>query len=348
MGFKEGCFKHMIKVFRKIRQKILTQNKMSQYFFYAIGEIILVVIGILIALYINNANEKRINKEKIITILKEIQVDLVTDIAESISLFDRFKEADSIQDIILNNKYTYEDYKSGKFELLELYYDSHEVQTNGYDNLMRNIDNIPEAYKTLLKDLKHLYVVDKSYLDASNKRIQKTVYENIDNYYHQKWAQQLNLGNFTDEAIDYYLNDIGHKNQVLSYMNDYRWVFRQSQHFRIDAINAYKAIAKIVKNEDSIPEIVSFKLNDSTLLDKIKGHYKLKEGTREWSNNLGITIKDGLLLINFERFSNAKCYFLKNRMFHIDDIIFDFDKIESGEFTISGNIQGKATFAKID
>ena len=213
---------------------------------YALGEILLVVIGILIALNINNSNEKRKNKEKITSILFEIQKDLETDITESVYIFESFRRADSIQDLILNNKYKLEDYKSGKAEFIELYYDSHEVQTNGYDNLMSNIDNVSEDYKMLLKDLKHLYVVDKSFLDVSNRRIQKTVYENIDIYYKQKWAQQLNLGNWTDEAIDYYLNDISRKNQVLSYMNDFRWVFRQSQRFRIDAINAYKAIAKIV------------------------------------------------------------------------------------------------------
>ena len=321
---------------------------MSQYLLYAIGEIILVVIGILIALYINNANEKRINKEKITTILKEIQIDLVTDITESVSLFERFKRADSIQDIILNNKYTYEDYKFGKTEFLELYYDSHEVQTNGYDNLMRNIDNVSEERKTLLKDLKNLYVVNKSYLDVSNRRIQKTVYDNIDIYYEQKWAQQLLKGNWTDEAIDYYRNDLSHKNQVASYMNDYTWVFRNSQKFRVNAINAYKAIAKIVKNTDSIPDIVSYVVNDSTLLDKLKGNYRLKESTGKWVNNIKITVDDGLLILNSERLSNAKCYFLKNRMFYIDDMIFDFDKIESGEFFMTGNIEGKATYTKID
>jgi hypothetical protein len=49
----------MIKFFRKIRQRLLTENKFSKYLIYAIGEIILVVIGILIALQINNANENR-------------------------------------------------------------------------------------------------------------------------------------------------------------------------------------------------------------------------------------------------------------------------------------------------
>jgi len=49
----------MINFFRKIRQQLLTENKFSKYLLYAIGEIFLVVIGILIALQINNWNEDR-------------------------------------------------------------------------------------------------------------------------------------------------------------------------------------------------------------------------------------------------------------------------------------------------
>lgn len=49
----------MIKFFRHIRKRLLIENRFSKYFLYAIGEIILVVIGILIALQINNWNEKR-------------------------------------------------------------------------------------------------------------------------------------------------------------------------------------------------------------------------------------------------------------------------------------------------
>ena len=57
----------MIKFFRKIRYDLMEKNKTGKYLKYAIGEIILVVIGILIALQINNWNEKRLeaNQEKI-------------------------------------------------------------------------------------------------------------------------------------------------------------------------------------------------------------------------------------------------------------------------------------------
>ena len=51
----------MIKFFRRIRQRLLSENKFSKYLLYAIGEIVLVVIGILIALQINNWNEDKKN-----------------------------------------------------------------------------------------------------------------------------------------------------------------------------------------------------------------------------------------------------------------------------------------------
>ena len=54
----------MINFFRRIRQQLLSENKFSKYLIYAIGEIILVVIGILIALQINTWNNNRIQKNK--------------------------------------------------------------------------------------------------------------------------------------------------------------------------------------------------------------------------------------------------------------------------------------------
>ena len=60
----------MIKFFRKIRQKTLSEGKTGKYLKYAFGEIIIVVVGILIALQINNWNEHRKIKNAEIEILK--------------------------------------------------------------------------------------------------------------------------------------------------------------------------------------------------------------------------------------------------------------------------------------
>ena len=69
-----------MKIFRKIRFQLLEKGKTSQYLKYAIGEILLVVIGILIALQINNWNEatkeQRILKDYLVKIKSHTQEDL--------------------------------------------------------------------------------------------------------------------------------------------------------------------------------------------------------------------------------------------------------------------------------
>jgi len=72
----------MIKFFRKIRQKLLSENKFSKYLIYAIGEIVLVVIGILIALGINNWNESRKENQEEISNLKSLKSELEVSLEE--------------------------------------------------------------------------------------------------------------------------------------------------------------------------------------------------------------------------------------------------------------------------
>ena len=103
----------MIKFFRKIRQKMLTENKFSKYLIYAIGEIILVVIGILIALSINNWNEER--KESLIeqNYLRRLLVDLENDyktltFSKGLSN-DRIKQVNILTNVIKNQSPSNED-----------------------------------------------------------------------------------------------------------------------------------------------------------------------------------------------------------------------------------------------
>ncbi|MDP5158378.1 MAG: DUF6090 family protein [Flaviramulus sp.] len=67
----------MIKFFQKIRKNLLNEGKTSKYFKYAIGEIVLVVIGILIALQINNWNTQRIENQKEKLLLRELHNEFV-------------------------------------------------------------------------------------------------------------------------------------------------------------------------------------------------------------------------------------------------------------------------------
>lgn len=71
----------MIGFFRRIRKKLADQNKFVQYSRYAVGEIVLVMIGILLALQVNNWNEERKNK----IIEKETLMSLNSDLESALS-----------------------------------------------------------------------------------------------------------------------------------------------------------------------------------------------------------------------------------------------------------------------
>ncbi|WP_297691594.1 DUF6090 family protein [uncultured Eudoraea sp.] len=97
----------MIKFFRRIRQQLLTENKFSKYLLYAIGEILLVVIGILIALQVNNWNNESADRDKEINILTEIkrnlEVNMIQFSAEIASQDSIIQNIDIIMGQIKNN-----------------------------------------------------------------------------------------------------------------------------------------------------------------------------------------------------------------------------------------------------
>ncbi len=102
----------MINFFRKTRKKLADDNKFLKYWRYAIGEILLVVIGILIALSINNWNENRQKEELVMLYLQNIVENLRSDleimsIAEGVNLF-RFYSLQNLLDRSGENKYMIE------------------------------------------------------------------------------------------------------------------------------------------------------------------------------------------------------------------------------------------------
>ncbi|TDK50931.1 DUF6090 family protein [Algoriphagus formosus] len=92
----------MISLFRKIRQKLLSQNRVTRYLVYAVGEILLVVIGILIALGVNNFNESQLedNREKqvVMALHNEFEENLTSLKFE----IDRIKVMIETQEVLLS------------------------------------------------------------------------------------------------------------------------------------------------------------------------------------------------------------------------------------------------------
>jgi hypothetical protein len=73
----------MIKFFRKIRQNLLAEGKTEKYLKYALGEIVLVVIGILIAIQINNANQNHLDRKRLQGYLNSIAQNIESDLKKA-------------------------------------------------------------------------------------------------------------------------------------------------------------------------------------------------------------------------------------------------------------------------
>ena len=111
----------MIKFFRKIRQKLLSENKFSKYLLYALGEIILVVIGILIALQINNWNSQRIDRNK----EKEYLHNLIEDI--------------KVQQLLVKNQIIHEKKIKSKVERALVHLSSEEIDADTLNEYLSDI-----------------------------------------------------------------------------------------------------------------------------------------------------------------------------------------------------------------
>lgn len=127
----------MIKFFRRIRQQLVSQNKLSKYLIYAIGEIVLVVIGILIALQLNNWNENRKLAALEVEVLQEIVQDLKDDIASlenDVGLNLRGLNSAAIIREVLESDQAYNDSLALHFGNLD-FNTTYTVKTSGFENL---------------------------------------------------------------------------------------------------------------------------------------------------------------------------------------------------------------------
>ena len=138
----------MITLLRRLRQQFISNNQFSKYLLYAIGEILLVMIGILLALQVNNWNQKQQNKAIGAQYLQRISADLVLDT----TILD--------QKIQLANKLSKEYLKF----LSEMY----EVQRNkgDYISLLSSTEwNVDEL---ILTDIAYSEMVNSGKLDLIN------------------------------------------------------------------------------------------------------------------------------------------------------------------------------------
>ena len=95
----------MIKFFRRIRRKLIAEGNLKRYLIYALGEILLVVIGILIAVQLNNLNQNNSNRKELQDSYQNLYLDLKTDIISfnerDTALTEIVKSIESIKHLLL-------------------------------------------------------------------------------------------------------------------------------------------------------------------------------------------------------------------------------------------------------
>ncbi|NOY48219.1 MAG: hypothetical protein GXO84_08530 [Chlorobi bacterium] len=227
----------MIKFFRKIRQNLLSEGKTGKYLKYAIGEIILVVIGILIALSINNWNEKRLQKQALKNIYTIIIEDLKNDITDINIILKSKKEIEPIFNKILDGLMTKEDYKiCDGCEWLIIGNPDLTIETRGYNLL----NNFKINAGSLSNDIVQFYTKQLAKLSVDDGLRGNDVANNVNNWKdNYKWYSDFITERNNDEFIEYALNNQDYKNRVANY-------YLLNYTIYIPKLEAFNSEAKII------------------------------------------------------------------------------------------------------
>jgi len=216
----------MIKFFRKIRQNLLMENKTGKYFKYAIGEIVLVVIGILIALQINNWNESRKKKKQLDVIYTSIEQNLKTDLKTIKEPIEFYENLDSTLTKILTttyptsfldsiNKDNYLDCLPCKSNINRYYV--FQKQDNGFELLKKYEDDESIEDSNFSQEIIEFYTNQGNRLSVFIDYISNESYTNLKYYEQFPWYSDYSLNKYNAEAVAYFLNDQNYKNKAANF-----------------------------------------------------------------------------------------------------------------------------------
>ncbi|PTM07497.1 MAG: hypothetical protein DA407_10405, partial [Bacteroidetes bacterium] len=152
--------------------------------------------------------------------------------------------------LVLSDKVNYDDYKNGKVPILNNllnYYNPVNLTQNAYDNLITDLDIIPDRFKPGIKDLDELYSYYKDFVIAANNDMSDFMSENqrFGMKNHSWWY----IRNETElnQSIEFKLQDWRYKNRVSEYRNiGIGNQLRMSIMYRNKAIECYKKIANLL------------------------------------------------------------------------------------------------------
>ena len=208
----------MIKFFRTIRKDLMEQNKTGKYLKYAIGEIILVMIGILLALQVSNWNEKRLQKQTLKNIYGIIAEDLKNDIADINDIKTNKKEIEPVFNKVLDGLMTKEDYKNcDGCEWIIIGGPDLTIEKRGY-NLLNNFNTSKIKADRLTNDIVQFYTKQLTKLTVDDGLRNDDIANNVNDWKNNyKWYSDYITDRNKDGFIEYALNNQDYKNRVANY-----------------------------------------------------------------------------------------------------------------------------------
>jgi hypothetical protein len=239
----------MIKFFRKIRYDLMEKNKTGNYLKYAIGEIILVMIGILLALQINNWNEKRLQNQSLKNIYTIIAEDLKNDIADINVILKNKKEIEPVFNKILDGLMIKENYNNcDGCQWLIIGGPDLTIEKRGY-NLLNNFDTSKIKADSLTIKIVQFYTKQLTNLNVDNNLRLSDIAKNIndwqDNY---EWYSDYITDRNIDGFIEYAINNHDYVNRTANYyMLNYTIYIPKLEAFNSEAQDILKQLEEKIK-----------------------------------------------------------------------------------------------------
>jgi hypothetical protein len=206
----------MPRIFNSIRQRLLKENRLTRYLVYAIGEILLVVIGILIAVNINDWNADRKQQREIQQLLTVFEKDLVANTKNCTYILEWVTSRDSICEVIMQGKATREMYEAKTLRPMFTNYNVVSINKENLDRLLAKEELMGPGPMPLLELLKNYKEhIEREAITA--ERFRAYVYDQ--NMYltdNATWYSAY-VDSSSDEAIDYFLNDPIYRNKTHFY-----------------------------------------------------------------------------------------------------------------------------------
>ena len=229
----------MPKIFRTARKENAKGNNISSYLLYAVGEIALVMIGILLALQVNNWNENRRNKKALQSILNTVANDLKTDTTRAGNVVQFYDTIKKKSDLIIERKLNRNNHEEcPSCRSLVSIYQPFIIQKKGFELLEKYSNNNEVKNDTLVNNITRFYNSFSLIIDDSNTFIKEEVLKNIEFFKQKDWFVEWSLGQTTDEMIIFFTESDEYRKMVAA--ND------------ILAGRNHKTFAKIYKDQAKV------------------------------------------------------------------------------------------------